>query len=83
MAKNIMKIEKLSGDLYETDAVPSGSLHNIRGMSNEYSQTIREGYAVGTFWEAHVHDREVSATVRARWHSMHCLCVYTAACHAA
>lgn len=50
MAKNIMKIEKLSGEKYETDAVPSGSLHNIRGMSNEYSQTIREGYAVGTFW---------------------------------
>jgi len=50
LAKNTMKIDKLSGDLYETDAVPSGSLHGIRGMSNEYSQTIREGYAVGTFW---------------------------------
>ena len=50
MARNIMKIEKLSGGLYETDAVQSGSLHGLRGMSNQYAQTIREGYAVGTFW---------------------------------
>lgn len=50
MAKNIMKIEKLSEGLYETDAVQSGSLHGLRGMSNQYAQTIREGYAVGTFW---------------------------------
>ncbi len=53
LAKNIMKIDKLSGALFETDAVPSGDLHGIRGMSNEYSQTIREGYAVGTFWGQH------------------------------
>ncbi|MBN2763603.1 MAG: SusC/RagA family TonB-linked outer membrane protein, partial [Bacteroidales bacterium] len=50
MARNIMKIEKLSGGVYETDAVQSGSLHGLRGMSNQYAQTIREGYAVGTFW---------------------------------
>ncbi len=50
MAKNNMKIEKLSEGEYETDAVGTGSLHGLRGMSNQYSQTIREGYAVGTFW---------------------------------
>lgn len=50
MAQNIMKIEKLSEGEYETDAVPTGSLHGLRGMSNQYSQTIREGYAPATFW---------------------------------
>lgn len=50
MARNIMKIEKLADTEHEAVAVQSGSLHGIRGMSNQYSQTIREGYAVGTFW---------------------------------
>jgi iron complex outermembrane receptor protein len=50
MAKNTMKIDKLSNDEYGAEAIPSGDLHGIRGMSNAYSQTIREGYSVGTFW---------------------------------
>ena len=28
----------------------SGSLHGLPGMSNQFSQVIKEGYAVGTFW---------------------------------
>jgi iron complex outermembrane receptor protein len=50
LASNIQIIEKLSDQTYETDAVPSGSLHNVRGMSNQFAQIISEGYAVGTFW---------------------------------
>ncbi|NMH29341.1 TonB-dependent receptor [Flavobacterium sp. SE-s28] len=49
-AKNKQKIEKLSNDLYRTDAIPSGSLHGLSGFSNQYSQIIAEGYPVGTFW---------------------------------
>lgn len=50
VAHNKQKIEKLSNQQYETDAIKSGSLHGLPGMSNEYSQIIKEGYAVGTFW---------------------------------
>ncbi|MBN1949969.1 MAG: TonB-dependent receptor [Bacteroidales bacterium] len=50
MARNQLLVERLSNDIYQTEAVPYGSLHGLRGMSNQYSQTIREGYSVGTFW---------------------------------
>lgn len=50
MAKNTLTIDSLSNNEFQTDAVQSGNLHGLRGMSNQYSQTIREGYSVGTFW---------------------------------
>ncbi len=50
MARNILTIDSLSNNTFKTDAVQSGSLHGLRGMSNQFSQTIREGYSVGTFW---------------------------------
>lgn len=49
-AKNKQKIEKLSNQTYTTDVIYSGSLHGLSGMSNQFSQIIKEGYAVGTFW---------------------------------
>jgi len=49
-AKNTQKIEKLSNQVYETDIIYSGSLHGLSGMSNQFSQIIKEGYPVGTFW---------------------------------
>jgi TonB-dependent starch-binding outer membrane protein SusC len=49
-AKNKQKIEKLSNQVYETDRIYSGSLHGLSGMSNQFSQIIDEGYAVGTFY---------------------------------
>jgi TonB-linked outer membrane protein, SusC/RagA family len=49
-AKNKQKIEKLSNQIYETEAIYSGSLHGLSGMSNQFSQIIAEGYPVGTFW---------------------------------
>ena len=50
LAHNKQKIEKLSDEQYKTDAVQTGDLHNLRGMSNQFAQVIKEGYPVGTFW---------------------------------
>ncbi len=49
-ATNRQKVDKLSNEVYQTDVVYSGSLHNLTGMSNTFSQILKEGYAVGTFW---------------------------------
>lgn len=49
-AANRQTVDKLSNELYQTDVVYSGSLHNLTGMSNTFSQILKEGYAVGTFW---------------------------------
>ena len=50
LAHNKQEIDKLSNQVYETDVIYTGSLHSLRGMSNQFSQVIKEGYAVGTFW---------------------------------
>ena len=50
LAKNIQLVEKLSDETFQTEDVPSGSLHGIDGMSGQFSQIIAEGYPVGTFW---------------------------------
>lgn len=49
-AKNKQVIEKLSNQTYKADVIYSGSLHGLSGMSNQFSQIIGEGYAVGTFY---------------------------------
>jgi TonB-dependent starch-binding outer membrane protein SusC len=50
LAHNKQKIEKLSNEFYTTETVQTGDLHNLRGMSNQFAQVIKEGYPVGTFW---------------------------------
>jgi len=50
MARNMQKVDRLSNELYQTEAVPSGNLHGLTGMSGVYTQLLKEGYAVGTFW---------------------------------
>ena len=50
MAHNKQVIERLSNQVYETEEIYSGSLHNLAGMSNQFAQIIKEGYPVGTFW---------------------------------
>ncbi|MFH4966526.1 TonB-dependent receptor [Gaetbulibacter sp. M235] len=50
LSHNTQKIEKLSNQTYQTDAIYSGSLHGLPGMSGQFAQVIKEGYAVGTFW---------------------------------
>lgn len=50
LAHNKQKLDKLSNSLYQTDAVSTGNLHGLTGMSGTYAQILKEGYAVGTFW---------------------------------
>lgn len=52
MAHNEQTVDKLSNDIYQTDVVYSGSLHGLTGMSNTFSQILKEGEAVGTFFGA-------------------------------
>ena len=44
LAYNHQEITKLSNDQYQAVGLQAGSLHNVRGMSNTYSQVIKEGY---------------------------------------
>ena len=50
LSYNHQEITKLSNDQYEAVGLQAGSLHGLAGMSNMYAQTIREGYAAGSFW---------------------------------
>lgn len=50
LAHNKQTVDKLSNDVYQTEQVLTGSLHGLTGMSNTFSQVLKEGYAVGTFW---------------------------------
>jgi len=50
LAHNNQKVEKLSNAIYQTDAVSTGNLTGLTGMSGIYTQLLKEGYAVGTFW---------------------------------
>jgi TonB-dependent starch-binding outer membrane protein SusC len=50
LAHNKQVVEKLSGASYVADTIPTGSLHNLRGMSDQYAEAIIVGYPVGTFW---------------------------------
>ncbi len=50
LSSNKQKIESLSNQVYDTDVISSGSLHGLSGMSGQYSQIIKAGYPVGTFW---------------------------------
>lgn len=53
VAYNHQEITKLSNDQYQAVGLQAGSLHNVRGMSNTYSQVIKEGYPAGAFWGPH------------------------------
>lgn len=53
VAYNHQEITKLSNDQYQAVGLQAGSLHNVRGMSDIYSQVIREGYPAGAFWGPH------------------------------
>ena len=50
LAYNSQEITKLSNETYQAVGLQAGSLHNLRGMSGQYSQIIKEGYPAGTFW---------------------------------
>lgn len=49
-AYNKQEITKLSNETYQAVGLQAGSLHGLRGMSGQYAQIIKEGYAAGTFY---------------------------------
>ena len=53
LAYNHQEISKLSNGQYQAVGLQAGSLHNLRGMSNTFSQVVREGYPAGAFWGPH------------------------------
>lgn len=50
LAHNKQTVDRLSNDQYQTDVVSTGSLHGLTGMSGVFTQVLKEGYAVGSFW---------------------------------
>ncbi|MBQ8673522.1 MAG: TonB-dependent receptor [Bacteroides sp.] len=50
LAYNKQEITKLSNDTYQAVGLQAGSLHNLRGMSGQYAQIIKEGYPAGAFY---------------------------------
>jgi iron complex outermembrane receptor protein len=50
LAHNKQTVEKLSNQFFETDVVYYGNLHGMTGMTGTFTQILKEGYAVGTFW---------------------------------
>ncbi len=50
VAHNKQIIEKLSNQVYTTDAIRASLLTGLSGQSNVYAQIITEGSAVGTFY---------------------------------
>ena len=53
MSYNKQEITKLSNNQYQAVGLQAGPLHSVRGMSNIYSQVIKEGYPAGAFWGPH------------------------------
>ena len=50
MAYNRQRVTSLSNDQFQIDAVSYGNLHGLEGFTGVFTQTLREGYPVGTFW---------------------------------
>ena len=50
LAYNKQEVLKLSNQFYQTDVVYSGNLHDLTGLTDVYTQILKEGYAVGTFY---------------------------------
>lgn len=53
LAYNHQEITRLSNGQYQAVGLQAGSLHNVRGMSDIYSQVVKEGYPAGAFWGPH------------------------------
>ncbi len=50
---NHQEITKLSNEEFQDVGTPAGALHGISGLSNVYTQYVREGYPVGAFFGPH------------------------------
>lgn len=55
ISHNLNKVTKLSNQTYQADAFTYGNLNTLPGMTGIYAETLRKGYAVGTFWGPKCH----------------------------
>lgn len=55
VSHNLNKVTKLSNQTYQADAFSYGNLNTLPGMTGIYAETLRKGYAVGTFWGPKCH----------------------------
>lgn len=52
-AYNHQEITSLSNDTFQDLGTPAGQLHGIDGLSNAYTQIVKEGYPTGAFFGPH------------------------------
>ena len=50
---NHQEITSLSNDTFQDVGTPAGPLHGISGLSNAYTQIVKEGYPTGAFFGPH------------------------------
>lgn len=50
---NNQEITSLSNDTFQDLGTPAGQLHGLSGLSNAYTQMVKEGYPVGAFFGPH------------------------------
>lgn len=53
LSYNHQEITKLSNDKFQDVGTPAGQLHGIDGLSNAYTQMVKEGYPTGAFFLPH------------------------------
>lgn len=53
LSYNHQEITKLSNDTFQDVGTPAGQLHGIDGLSNAYTQMVKEGYPTGAFFLPH------------------------------
>ena len=53
LAYNKQKVLKLSNQFYQMDVVYLGNLHDLTGLTDVYTQILKVGYPVGTFYGPH------------------------------
>lgn len=47
---NKQEMKKLSNEVFQDKGIKTGSLHGLRGLSEVYTQMVKEGYPVGSFF---------------------------------
>lgn len=52
-AYNHQEITSLSNDQFQDLGTPAGQLHGLSGLSNAYTQMVKEGYPTGAFFGPH------------------------------
>ncbi len=53
LSYNHQEITSLSNDIFKELGTPTGQLHGLSGLSNAYTQMVKEGYPTGAFFGPH------------------------------